>query len=182
LALAITVSWAITYIRVLVEVATLNAALLSKLWLPLVAAAAVGLGYAVYLYFQQRPDQEGEVPYSNPFELGTALKFGALYAIVLLVSRAAQVYTGDIGVYLSSVISGLPDADAVTLSMAQLSSGEGGLGVTTAARAVVFGVMSNTVAKGAIVLTGGASGLQRAILPGLILMLVVGIGVTFLFT
>jgi uncharacterized membrane protein (DUF4010 family) len=180
-ALAITVAWAMTYLRVMVEVATLNAALLSELWIPLVSAAGLGLAYAAYLYFQQHTDQEGEVSYSNPFELGTALKFGLLYAVVLVASKAAEVYLGNTGVYLSSIISGLPDADAVTLSMAQLSQGAGGLDVTTAARAVVLGVMSNTAAKGAIVLFSGSSGLRRAILPGFLLMLVSGISIVFLF-
>jgi len=179
-ALAITVAWAMTYLRVMVEVATLNASLLSKLWPPLLASAVIGLAYSAYLYLQQRTDEEGEIFYSNPFELGTALKFGFLYAVVLLLSKAAQVYVGDTGVYLSSAISGLPDADAVTLSMAQLSRGGGGLDVTTAARAVVLGVMANTAAKGAIVLGGGASGLRRAILPGFVLMLATGLGIAFL--
>jgi uncharacterized membrane protein (DUF4010 family) len=179
-ALAITVAWAMTYLRVMVEVATLNASLLSRLWLPLLAAAMVGLAYSAYLYLQQRTDEEEEITYSNPFELGTALKFGLLYAVVLLISKAAQVYLGDVGVYLSSFISGLPDADAVTLSMAQLSKG-GGLTVTTAARAVVLGVTANTTAKGIIVLGGGSSRLRRAIMPGLVLMLAAGIGVAFLF-
>lgn len=181
-ALAITVAWAITYLRVMVEVATLNASLLSKLWPPLLASAAIGLVYSAYLYLQQHTQEKGEVPYSNPFELGTALKFGLLYAVVLLVSKAAQVYVGDAGVYLSSAISGLPDADAVTLSMARLSQGEGGLDVTTAARAVVLGVTANTATKGAIVLSGGSSELRRAILPGFVLMLVTGVGIAFLFS
>jgi uncharacterized membrane protein (DUF4010 family) len=66
--------------------------------------------------------------------------------------------------------------------MAQLSRGQDGLDVVTAARAVVLGVMANTAAKGAIVLTGGSNGLRRAILPGLVLMLATGIGAAFLFT
>jgi len=178
-ALAIIVAWAITYLRVLVEVATLNAQLLGKLWQPMGAASAVGLAYGAYLYVSHPTREEGEVPFSNPFELGTALKFGLLYAVVLVASKAAGVYTGDAGVYVSSFLSGLPDADAVTLSMAQLSGAEGGLSLTTGARAVILGAMANTLAKGGIVLGAGSPGLRRAILPGLLLMLVTGIGIGF---
>jgi uncharacterized membrane protein (DUF4010 family) len=170
-----------TYLRVMVEVATLNASLLTRLLPPLLGSAAVGLAYSAFLFFQ-RTDEQGEIHYSNPLELGTALKFGVLYAVVLLVSKAAHVYVGDAGVYLSSFISGLPDADAVTLSMAQLSKAEGGLDMTTAARAVVLGVMANTAAKGLIVVAGGSSQLKRAILPVMILMLTTGVGIAFLFT
>jgi uncharacterized membrane protein (DUF4010 family) len=177
-ALAIIVAWSISYLRVLVEVATLNLPLLDRLWPPMAVAAGVGLAYGVYLHFSQPTEEKGEVPFSNPFELTTALKFGFLYAVVLMLSKAAEIYVGDIGIYLSSFISGLPDADAVTLSMAQLSKG-GGVSVVIGARAIVIGVMANTVAKGGIVLATGSRALRRAILPGLLLMLVTGIGLAF---
>lgn len=179
-ALAITVAWAVTYLRVMVEIATLNMPLLRVLWPPMVAAAAVGLAYSIYLYVSQPSKEKEEASYSNPFELGPALKFGLLYAVVLLVTKAAEVYVGDAGVYLSSFISGLTDVDAITLSMAQLSKAEGGLSLTTGSRAIVVGVMANTLAKGGIVLTAGARSLRRAIIPGLLLMLVIGIGLAFL--
>lgn len=179
-ALAITAAWAVTYLRVIVEVATLNAALLEKLWLPMAAASVAGLAYGAYLYWSEPTSEEGEVPFSNPFELGTALKFGMIYAVVLVVSKAANVYAGDTGVYVSSFLSGLPDVDAVTLSMAQLSGVEGGLSVTTGARAVVIGAAANTLAKGGIVLGAGSPRLRRAILPGMLPMLATGTLVGFL--
>jgi uncharacterized membrane protein (DUF4010 family) len=178
-ALAIIVAWAITYLRAFVEVAALNSALLTKLWPPMLAAFVVGLLYSAYLYFSQPTEEKGDVPYSNPFELGTALKFGLFYAVVLIVSKAAQVYAGDIGIYLSSFIAGLPDVDAVTLSVAQLTGARGDVSLETGARAIVIGVMANTLAKGAIVLVTGSRELRRAILPGLVLILTAGIGVAF---
>jgi uncharacterized membrane protein (DUF4010 family) len=178
-ALAIIVAWSMTFVRVMIEVGTLNRPLLGVLWPPLVAASVAGLAYGAYLYLSQRTKEKEEVTFSNPFELVTALKFGLLYAGVLLVSKAASVYAGDVGVYLSSFISGLPDADAVTLSMAQLSGSTGGLSLTTGARAIVIGTIANTMTKGGIVLATGSSRLRRAILPGLLLMLVTGVGVAF---
>lgn len=179
-ALAITVAWAMSYVRILAEVAVLNAQLLHRLWPPMAAAAAVGLAYSVYLYVSQPTREEGAVTFKNPFELSTALKFGLLYAVVLVISKAADVYTGDAGVYLSSFIAGLPDVDAVTLSMAQLTRADGGLAPATGARAVVIGAMANTLAKGAIVLGTGSRRLRRAILPSVVLMLTAGTGVAFL--
>jgi uncharacterized membrane protein (DUF4010 family) len=180
-ALAITVAWAITYLRVLVEVATLNRSLLEVLWPPMVAAAGVGLLYGGYLFLSQPTEEKGQIPFSNPFELQTALKFGLLYTVVLVISKVATTYGGDIGIYLSSFISGLPDADAVTLSMAQLTGTMEGasLSEVVGARAIVIGVMANTIAKGGIVLTLGSRKLRRVILPGLLLVLSTGIGVAF---
>jgi len=179
-ALAITVAWAISYVRILAEVAALNPALLARVWLPLVAAASMGLAYSAYLYVRQPTREEGEVPFKNPFELGTALQFGLLYAVVLVIAKAAQIYTGDLGVYLSSFIAGLPDVDAVTLSMARLTRPEGGLSAVVGARAIVLGAMANTLAKGAIVLSAGAPGLRRRILPSVVMMLTAGVAVAFL--
>jgi uncharacterized membrane protein (DUF4010 family) len=181
-ALAIIVAWAMTFVRTMIEVATLNRGLFRRLWPPLVAASAVGFLYGGYLYLSQRTEEKGEVAFSNPFELGTALKFGLLFAGVLLVSKAASIYAGDVGVYFSSFISGLPDADAVTLSMAQLSGTGRGLSLTTGARAIVIGAMANTLTKGGIVLVAGSRRLRRAILPGLLLMLAAGIGIAFLLS
>ena len=179
-ALAITVAWTVMFSRVLVEVAALNRALLRLLWLPVASAGAAGLAYCAYLYLSQRTDEEGEVAFSNPFELGPAVKFGLLYAFILLVSKAAQMYLGNTGVYLSSVVAGLADVDAITLSMAELSRAAGGLDLVTAKRAIVLAAMSNTVVKGGIVLTSGSPALRRALWPAFLLMLVTGIGVAFL--
>ncbi|MEA3342113.1 MAG: MgtC/SapB family protein [Chloroflexota bacterium] len=176
-ALAIMVSWTMMFSRVLVEVAALNAALLSTLWLPVAASAAVGLAYGVYLYLSQRTAGEGDVVFSNPFELGPAIKFGLIYGLILLISKAAQMYLGDAGLYLSSIVAGATDVDAITLSVAELSRAGGGLSLSAGSRAIVLAAMSNTAVKGGIVLSSGSPALRRALWPGLVLMLAVGIGV-----
>jgi uncharacterized membrane protein (DUF4010 family) len=179
-ALAVTVAWTMMFPRVIVEVAALNTALVRVLWLPMATSALVGLAYCIYLYLSQRTREEGGVVVSNPFELGPAVKFGLLYAVILLVSKAAQTYLGNPGVYLSSILAGLADVDAITLSVAELSRAGGGVDLITAERAIVLAAMSNTVVKGGIVLTSGSPALRRALLPGFLLMLGTGIGVAFL--
>lgn len=179
-ALAITVAWTMMFSRVLIEVAALNKILFSAVWIPLVAAGIAGLIYSIYLYISQKSVDEGEIVLSNPFEIGPALKFGLLYALILLASRTAQLYLGDVGIYASSVLSGLADVDAITLSMAQLSRGSDGLATSTAAQAIVLATMSNTVVKGGIVLASGSRSLRKALLPGFILMLTIGLGLGFL--
>ncbi len=179
-ALAIFVAWTTMFPRVMIEVAALNSALLERLWAPMGAAAAVGLAYSAYLYLSQRHERKEEVAFSNPFELGPALKFGLLYAAILLISRAAQVYLGETGVYISSVAGGLADADAITLSLAELSKPGGVMAMDNAARGVVLAAMSNTVAKGSIVLASGSPMLRKALWPGFVLMLTAGLGLAFI--
>ncbi len=179
-ALAITIAWTVMFARVLVVVGALNLALLRVVWLPITAAGLAGLAYGIYLYFAPHEIDDGEtVAVSNPFELAPAITFGLLYGLILLISRAAQLYFGNTGIYLSSILSGLADVDAITLSMSELSN-SGSLAYGVAARAIVLATMSNTVVKGSIVLTSGSKALRRAFLPGFMLILVTGVGLSFL--
>lgn len=178
--LAITVAWTVMFARVLIEVSVVNPALLGQVWPPIAVAGLVGLLYCGYLFFAQRTAEKGDVKFSNPFDLMSAIKFGLLYALVLLISRAAQMYLGDTGLYLSSVISGLADVDAITLSMAELSR-SGVLDMNKAALAIVLATMSNTLVKGSIALIAGSATLRKSLIPVVIMILVVGLGSAFLF-
>lgn len=181
LALAIMIAWTVMFARVVAIVGMLNVALLRALWGPMVAASVAGLAYCAYLYLAQRTADREDIAFSNPFHLGPALQFGLLYGVVLLASRAAQMWLGNAGVYLSSILAGLAGVDAVALAMADLARVAGGPDVHTAMQAIVLAAMSNTVAKGVVVMAGGSPALRRALLPGLQLILAVGVGVVILW-
>ena len=180
LALAIIIAWTVMFSRLLVEIAAVNPDLLALLWPPVAASVLVGLLYSAYLYFGRRQIEDQEIIFSNPFNLAPAIKFGLIFVAVLLISRAAQVYFGNPGIYLSSLVSGLADVDAIALSVAQLSLPPGEVTEQVAVQAIILAAVANTFAKGAIVLIGGSSGLRRAILPGYLLMMATGIAVAFL--
>jgi uncharacterized membrane protein (DUF4010 family) len=176
-ALAITAAWAVMFLRVLVQIGALNRPLLAIVWLPLLIAAAVLALYAAFLYMRHKDDSTQEVSLVNPFELRPALTFGAIYALILLVSRAAQIYFGEIGIYVSSVLAGLADVNAITLSMAELSRQEEGLELMVAAEAVVLAALSNTVVRTAMVFVTGSTGLRRYMLPAALLAIAVTISI-----
>lgn len=170
LALAILIAWTVMFIRVLTWVFALNRALLAEIWLPLIAASAVALLYVAYLYYAQRSEQQEEVALVNPFSLGPALQFGMLYAFILLISRTAELYFGDYGLYFSSLVAGLADVDAITLTMAELSGPTGGLALPVAGRAILLAILSNTFVKAGIVFATGSKPLRLALLPGVVLI------------
>ena len=170
-ALAITLAWTVMFGRVVVEVAVLNLALFRALWLPLGVAMLAGLVCCAYYYLAQHTDESSDVRIANPFELGPAIKFGALYALILVVAKAAQFYFQDTGLYVAAIVAGLADVDAITLSMADLAGSEGGVAVPSAARAVILAVLSNTLVKGGIALTVGPKRLRVALIPALLVML-----------
>lgn len=179
-AIAITVAWTVMFSRVIVEVAAVNLALAKQIFLPLLVPIGAGLAYCAYLFFRQKPDQETDVTFHNPFELGPAVTFGLVFVFILFLSKAAHVYLGNAGIYLSSIVAGLADVDAIALSLADLSRGETGSGLQTAGRAVMLAAVSNTFFKGCLVIFMGAASLRRAILPGFFLMLVTGTAAAFI--
>jgi uncharacterized membrane protein (DUF4010 family) len=179
-ALAITLAWTVMFARVIIQVAVVNAALLVYIALPVLAAILVGLGYSLYLYLSKRTEEERDVNFTNPFQLGPAIFFGLIFLLVLFIARAAQVYLGDVGLYASSFISGLATVDAITLSLSQLSRDPAALDHVLASRAIVLAAVANTFAKGSIVMFGGTRGLRIAILPAFILMM--GVSIILMFT
>lgn len=179
-ALAIMLAWTVMFVRVLIEVAALNRALLAVLWKPVGAALAVGALYAVYLYWAQDLQKQDEPDtFTNPFELGPALTFGLLYAVILVVANAARNYFGATGVYASSIASGVASMNAITLSMAELSR-DGGIELSVAARAIILAAAANTLVKGGIVLTIGTRALRPYLVPGMVLVLGTALAVVFM--
>lgn len=183
-AVAIVIAWVTMFVRVIVEVAIVNRALLRSLWVPMLMAASAGAIYCVYLArthggARDPKRSEQHVDFTNPFELRPAITFGALYGVVLLVSRVAQMHLGNEGVYLSSIVAGATDVDAITLSMAELSQPGGALAPAVASRAVTLAAMANTVVKAGIVFVAGGSELRRAVLPGFLLIVAAVVGAAF---
>ena len=173
--LAIIIAWAVMFVRVIVVVFTLEPALGRLLLWPMLLCLVVGGVYAGYLFLIHPTEEQYDVDFANPFELGPAIKFGLMYAVVLLVSKAAQVYFGDTGIYISSLVSSVAGVDAIALSMVDLVRAQSGaISMRVAANAIVLAALSNTVFKGGFALTTGSSELRRALLPGLILLLITG--------
>jgi len=172
-------AWSIMFGRVLVIIGIWNTPLLAPILIAMLASASMAGIYGLYL--QRNSDTEEDVPsrINNPFSLGQALAFGVLYALLLVAARAAQIYLGDAGIFLSAFVSGLATVDAITVIIADLSA-SGRLALDTAAQAIVLATMANTLAKGAIVAFTGSRELRRLILPGMLLVIAVGVAVTFL--
>ena len=180
-AVAIIAGWVVMFFRVIVEVAVVNNKLLPEIWPVMTAMGISGLLYALYLYFSQTAVNEEELDLSNPFELGPAIKFGLIFALVLLVTKAAEVYIGDSGLYITSFLAGLADVDAITLSIAGLTKSGQGIALQTGRILIVLATISNTAAKGILVFSLGSRSLRKYIWPVMVIMLVIGLVFIFIF-
>jgi uncharacterized membrane protein (DUF4010 family) len=123
--------------------------MISLLAVPLGAMALVCFGGAALFWksSEKEADSGGE-GLRNPFQIKTALKFGALLALVMFLVRALRDSLGDIGLYVISVLTGLTDVDTITLSMSRLAGDD--LDPAVAARAIVLACISSTLFKGVL--------------------------------
>jgi uncharacterized membrane protein (DUF4010 family) len=165
---AIAIASSIMMIRVAVLVAIVDASLLHALAAPLGAMIAVSIVAALVMYRHTGTTDAPDAPVTNPFALGSAIRFGVLYAAILLVSKAAVVYIGDRGLYLANGLAGLTDVDAVTLSTAKLATG--GLVTQVATVAILIAIGANTIVKLGIAAVMGPRSLARrvAMIVGLV--------------
>ncbi|WP_141766097.1 DUF4010 domain-containing protein, partial [Pseudomonas sp. HMSC75E02] len=119
-----------------------------------------------------------EPPLKNPFELGPALRFAALLALILFLVEAGHRYLGDVGVYLVALLSGLADVDAITLSLA--SNALGGLDAEVAGHGIVLAVVSNSLVKAVLIALVGGARLALRCVPVMVAGLAAG-ALTLLF-
>lgn len=141
---AATVASCTMFPRMLVIVLLINRDLFFPLLPQLGIMTIVGLALA-FLFLRQSKPIGKDVKVKDPFRIVPALKFGIFFAFVLLASHLASTYFGDAGAYVASMIAGLADVDAITLSMATLAKTS--LTLEVAANAITLAAMTNTLVK-----------------------------------
>jgi uncharacterized membrane protein (DUF4010 family) len=170
-------AWSVMGARIVVIATVMYPPLVPPLLLPFGAMTVVALGAAVLFLRRARahePAAAGEVVLKNPFSLTSATKFGLLFAVVLLVVAGVERYSPGRGYYLVAALAGLPDVDAITLSMVGLARG-GGVDLATAAGALVVAALANTLLKCGMVMAAASAGLRRSMVTVTAALVVVGV-------
>ncbi|MCA1906732.1 MAG: MgtC/SapB family protein [Magnetospirillum sp.] len=155
LAAGVVVANTTMYVRLWIIVLVLNQPIGWRLAVPLGAMALAGL-VGSWVLWRAREDETkpGATTLSNPFELGMAVKFAVLLAVVMLASQMLQSWAGSAGLYLLSALAGLADVDAIALSMVQMGGRE--VALTVAATSITIAAFVNTGVK--VALVGGLCG------------------------
>lgn len=181
LAMAVMLAWAIMYGRVLVEVGVVNRELLRDVLIPIGVAGLVTAAWAGWVATRQGGSRVAtdEQRFTNPFSIGPAIQFGLLYGVVLIGSKALSEWLGEAGVYIGAIASGVADVDAITISMAELSRGDGTVADETAANAIVLASASNALVKGGLVWALSTREMRRLVTPAVIGAVVASVTLTF---
>lgn len=135
---------AMMYVRVLVVCSIFNLSLGRALAIPLLALAAIAGAYAAWR-FRTANASPRTTEFPNPLQISTAIVFALLFVAVSMLATWTQQHLGRSGVFALAGIVGVTDIDPFVLSLAQ--GGVAGIGVSTAAAAIVIATSSNNVLK-----------------------------------
>jgi uncharacterized membrane protein (DUF4010 family) len=159
--------------RLLIEVAVVNSALLPYLIAPLIGMTATGVIVVAWLWRSERGSEHTtHVQFDNPFSIAPALKFALLFVLILFMAKAALDFLGTRALYLTAILAGLTDVDAITLTTARLAHES--LDAATATATIILAAMANTMMKGSLAVLLGAWSFGRQMAWALGLMLLAG--------
>lgn len=176
LACGVMLAWGVMFVRVLVAVLIVNRALWPALWPPVLAAGLACLVLAGGLYWRGQTARSVDathagVPLKNPFSLLSAISFGLVFALVLLIVKLVGQYLPGQGEYVVAALAGLTDVDAVTLSMAEYArSGDADIAVG----AILIAIAANTLCKCGMLIALGGRNLRRIVTAATGVLLLVG--------
>ncbi len=177
--LAIVTALGVMFLRIIFVIAVVNPILLGTLILPLVAMALMSFGIAFFFSKKKEKMKKIDLKLKQPFAFMPALKFGLFFALILLISRIAQISFGDLGLYFTSLFSGLADVDVIALTMSGLSK-TGSIGNLIASTCILIAIAANTVVKIIVAYLLGTKKLGNTLLWIFSLIFLVGFGVLFL--
>lgn len=174
LACGIIASCATMFPRMLLVASVINPALFTPLLAPLGFMALVSYLGAFWFWRKTRGNtSSAKTQVSNPFQIGMAIKFSALLALVMLLASAMQAWLGDLGLYLLAALSAITDVDAITLSVSRMSTDQLPLPIT--AMAIFIAAATNTMVKGGISLVIGSASLGWRVCSALLLGILSGL-------
>jgi uncharacterized membrane protein (DUF4010 family) len=174
LAIGILAACTIMFPRILFEVYVVNAGLAQQLWLPILLVTAAGFVTAFFIYRRKKSGANGEeLVLKNPLNFGTAIKFAMLYAGIQWLVKFSNEKFGSGGTYIAGAVSGFTDVDAITLSMARMSTGDENAAL--AINTIMLAALSNTLVKFIIVLVVGSMDLRKICILGFGSLFVVGL-------
>ncbi|MBM2829473.1 MAG: putative rane protein [Gammaproteobacteria bacterium] len=147
LAMGVLLACGTMFPRMLLVASVINPALFKLLLVPAAVMALLAyLPALVYWQAQSSIQSESVSLLQNPLELKTALSFGMLLALVMLLGKALQESAGEAGVLALAAASGVADVDAITLSLARMSHDD--LDLQIAVTGIVIAATINSLVKG----------------------------------
>ncbi len=169
---ATTIASCTMFPRILFIVLVVDKNLFFPLLPQLLGMTSIGIALA-YVRMRNNEPVGRNVEVKDPFRILPALKFGAFFAFVLLASKLASIYFGNTGTYAASIMAGLADVDAITLSMATLAKSS--IPQNIAVVSITLAAITNTLVKLSIAYILGNRDFGNRLAVVFIPMVIIGI-------
>lgn len=151
------------FLRLLLVVGVIAPSLAMYLLIPIGLMSVMTYAGGYWLW---RGAKRQAIPYialDNPCDLGMALKFGGLLALIMVLSSALREWFGEIGLYLVAGVSGISNTNAISLTLARMVQ-DNSEGLIVAAMGIFFAIIVNTLVKGGLAWGIGGSRLGLPVL------------------
>lgn len=168
---------AVSMVRVMVEISIVAPRSFENFLLPLAAELLIMIVLIFILFFQNRKEKTEMPLQSNPAELKGAFIFALLYGGISFISAAVNDNFGKEALYVVSIISGLTDLDAITLSTAKMTE-QKSIETALGWRLIMTATLSNLVFKGAMTMILGNRDLGR--ITGILFGILIATGILIL--
>ncbi|NIY90619.1 MgtC/SapB family protein, partial [Vibrio campbellii] len=164
LASGILLSCGTMFPRLLIVLSVINPQLVTLLG-PIALVMMAALYLPAWWIWRRSEVEQIEQPnkQTNPLALQSALFFGVVLAVIMLLSHALSDLFGSAGVLILSALSGITDVDAISLALGRQSTQT--LSVETAALGILIAASVNTVVKMGMVVAIGDKALWRRVAP-----------------
>lgn len=164
LASGILLSCGTMFPRLLIVLSVLNPQLVSLLW-PIVLVMMIALYLPAWWIWRRSEVEKIEQSnkQTNPLALQSALFFGVVLAIIMLLSHALSDWFGSAGILVLSAVSGITDVDAISLTLGRQSTQS--LAIDVAVLGIFIAASVNTIVKMGMVLMIGARQLWSKVVP-----------------
>ena len=166
------------FFRILLEILVVNLDLLPVLIPPILAMGVVGLA-ASWFMFHGVSKLKHKLELTTPFSIGPAIKFTLFFVFILLATYFANNMFGNAGLYAASLIAGLANVDAITLSVASLARTQ--ISYKVASIAILIAALTNTFVKAGIAFLFGSREFGLKVLKVFLAVAIVGLGVALIF-
>jgi len=163
--------------RILIYAALISPGLLQALLLPVTVMGVMLYLPALYLWHHHRKtlQVDSPTPIQNPLELRTALLFGGLLAVIMLLGEWLRGWLGEAGIYLLAASSGVADVDAITLSLTRMSLER--IDPSTAVLGIVIAAAVNNLFKSGLATLLGTRQLGKRVAVPMIASMMTGLGI-----
>lgn len=179
LASGILLSCGTMFPRLIIVLSVINPQLVQLLW-PIVLVMMLALYLPAWWIWKRSVIEQVDKPnkQTNPLALQSALFFGVVLAVIMLLAHALSDWFGDAGVLILAALSGITDVDAISLALGRQSVDV--LAVSTAALGIIIAASVNTLVKMGMVVVIGDKRLWQRIVPVMIVCILSGLVLTLM--